>query len=49
MPFKEFLILLSSNSIIQKAAAALDVLREVLDAVDTKHPEVCWGIKYYEC
>ncbi|XP_059307907.1 TOM1-like protein 5 isoform X1 [Lycium ferocissimum] len=28
------------NSILQKAAAALEVLREVLDAVDTQHPEV---------
>ncbi|KAK4366863.1 hypothetical protein RND71_014743 [Anisodus tanguticus] len=27
------------NSIIQKAATALEVLREVLDAVDTQHPE----------
>ncbi|XP_059307908.1 TOM1-like protein 5 isoform X2 [Lycium ferocissimum] len=27
------------NSILQKAAAALEVLREVLDAVDTQHPE----------
>ncbi|XP_060183919.1 TOM1-like protein 5 isoform X2 [Lycium barbarum] len=29
-----------ANSILQKAAAALEVLREVLDAVDTQHPEV---------
>lgn len=29
------------NSIIKKAGAALEVLREVLDAVDTKNPEVC--------
>ncbi|XP_060183913.1 TOM1-like protein 5 isoform X1 [Lycium barbarum] len=28
-----------ANSILQKAAAALEVLREVLDAVDTQHPE----------
>ncbi|XP_009615443.1 TOM1-like protein 5 isoform X1 [Nicotiana tabacum] len=27
------------NSILQKAAAALEVLREVLDAVNTQHPE----------
>lgn len=27
------------NSILQKAATALEVLREVLDAVDTQHPE----------
>ncbi|GMP26706.1 hypothetical protein CsSME_00003036 [Camellia sinensis var. sinensis] len=30
------------SSIVQKAASALGVLREVLDAVDTQHPEVCW-------
>ena len=29
------------DSIIQKAGAALEVLRDVLDAVDTQHPEVC--------
>jgi hypothetical protein len=27
-------------SIIQKASNALEVLKEVLDAVDTQHPEV---------
>ncbi|KAM7529009.1 hypothetical protein LguiB_032419 [Lonicera macranthoides] len=31
--------IVSESSIIQKAAAALEVLRDVLDAVDTKHPE----------
>ena len=29
-------------SIIQKASNALEVLTEVLDAVDTQHPEVWW-------
>lgn len=28
-------------SIIQKASNALDVLREVLDAVNPQHPDVC--------
>lgn len=28
-------------SIIQKASNALEVLKEVLDAVDSQHPEVC--------
>ncbi|KAI3889762.1 hypothetical protein MKW92_041996 [Papaver armeniacum] len=30
----------SESSIIQKASAALDVLRDVLDAIDTRRPEV---------
>ncbi|CDP18690.1 unnamed protein product [Coffea canephora] len=30
---------ISDSSILQKAGAALEVLREVLDAVDTRHPE----------
>lgn len=31
-----------SPSILQKAGAALEVLRDVLDAVDGRHPEVLW-------
>ncbi|CAI9108851.1 OLC1v1008550C1 [Oldenlandia corymbosa var. corymbosa] len=30
---------ISDSSILQKAEAALEVLREVIDAVDTRHPE----------
>lgn len=33
-------LLLHTISIIQKAGSALEVLREVLDAVDLQHPEV---------
>lgn len=35
----DFSVLISC-SIIQKASNALDVLKEVLDAVDSQHPEV---------
>jgi hypothetical protein len=30
----------SDSSIIKKAASVLDVLRDVLNSIDTKHPEV---------
>ena len=30
-----------SCSIIEKASNALEVLKEVIDAVDARHPEVC--------
>lgn len=34
-------VLFVSHSIIQKANNALEVLKEVLDAVDSQNPEVC--------
>lgn len=42
MPKMIFRFVPFKYSIIQKASNALEVLKEVLDAVDSHSPEVCW-------